>query len=166
MRTGLSNWQGAQSPRLCDTMAGNTLRRRWVGICLTLLWLAGSGGCQCTDGVAVLAPHVPCMKRTSNAPWACGPCYGYHPTCWMAWRPCCGICPPPGADIAPTPGGLEVVPVPQEAQSGVESPKSVTTKEPPGAEEPQSAPLPTPPSHVPGSLDSDGANLDVVPLHD
>ena len=102
MQTGLSSLGDAQSSRYCSNMVRITLTSRWIGIGLMLLCLGISGGCCCADKVG--KPPLPsalCIDRLPPCPTVCGPCYGYHPTCWMAWSDCCRTCPPP-EQVVPT----------------------------------------------------------------
>jgi len=123
-----------------------TLTSFWIGIGLTILCLGTSGGCCCCPAKAGKPPlpSALCIDRLPRGPNLCGPCAGYHPTCWMAWSDCYAPCPPP-EQAAPIPYGragailpgegvqpdkdLEAVPMP------VEEPRPKARK-PPKAEEP------------------------------
>jgi hypothetical protein len=125
-----------------------TFTSSWIGIGLMLLCLGMSGGCCCADkaGKPPL-PSAMCIDPLPPGPTVCGPGYGYHPTCWMAWSDCCRTCPPP-EQVVPLPRGpagdtpsgdgvrppnrtdLEVVPVPHE-EPRAKLPNPPKAEEPP-----------------------------------
>jgi len=166
-------------------MAGNTAVKTWAGICLTLLWLGGGGGCCCLDGFGMAHSRLfrfPCTYRAPREPMTCGPCYGYQPTCWLAWSECYCPCPPP-EHIGPIPGGptgglpLEDDLAPPSPNRGpnremVPRPKADSPKEkPPKADSPKEKPplpiAPVPPSsHTSSKHKSDTADWGIAPLPD
>jgi len=187
MHVRLSSLGDAQFPRYCSNMVRIMLTSPWIGIGLTILCLGTSGGCRCV--ARTRKPPIPsaiCVDRLPRCPTLCGPCNGYHPTCWMAWPDGCGTCPPP-EQIVPVPRGpvgdalpgegvrsnakdLEVVPMPQEEPPKAKEPLPKVKEPPqarppqPKAEKPQSI-VPIKPSvNDSESNDSDTADWDTAPL--
>ena len=195
MQTRLSSRGNAQSPKYGRNMVRIMFTNRWIGVGLTILCLGTSGGCCCRPD-KVGKPPLPsalCIDRLPRGPNLCGPCAGYHPTCWMAWSDCYTPCPPPeqvvpiphgrAGDILPGEGvrspdkDLEAVPMPQE-ESRPKVGKPPKAEEPlPKLERPPKAPPPLnkakepqpivpakPPMDDSRSHESDSANWEVAPL--
>lgn len=154
----------------CETMAGSNIVRTWPGICLTLLWLSVGGGCCCLHEFGIDNPHLsscPWMCQPPQGPVTCGPCYGYHPTCWLGWSECCSPCPPP-EQVRPVYGGptghvlgSDLVP-PNPDREAVPRPKAEPSKEKPPRPIPPRSPAP----HASSNHKSDTTDWGVAPLPD
>ncbi len=146
-------------------MAGKMVDRRWIGICLALLWLSSSGGCHWVDGVRVppsrIDPPVPCLDHVPRHPVACEPCYGYHPTCWMGWPDCCNQCPPPAESrsiLESSAGGASPDATREPRRQGTEPPSVPSETIEPGTRTPPATPSPAGPSGKPYIQDDLGSN--------
>lgn len=150
-------------------MARNAVVRMWAGVCLALLVLGASGGCCSWDGCGALRPHFYSLagKEVCRGPMTCGPCFGYHPTCWLSWPECCGPCPPPehlgpipAAPTSAVPAEADLAPVP--GREPVPRPKAESSKEKP----PRPIPPPAPPTRTSSRRKTDTADWGVAPMPD
>jgi len=66
--------------------------------------LAASAGCHVSRCRPQIDPYdlLPGCFDTRVASPLCtnDPCYGFRPTCWRSWDPCCPVCPPPSSEAA------------------------------------------------------------------